>query len=83
MSFCSNCGKELMDGAAFCEECGTPVEQTRGAAAPSGTAAYVSRTQTVATADGTGLSSVQNLPFHIIGGAVFVVVALIYVMLGR
>ena len=77
MSFCSNCGKELMDGAAFCEECGTPVEQTRGAAAPSGTAAYVSRTQTVATADGTGLSSVQNLPFHIIGGAVFVVVALI------
>ena len=62
MSFCSNCGKELMDGAAFCEECGTPVEQPRGAAA---------------TADGTGLSSVQNLPFHIIGGAVFVVVALI------
>ena len=61
MSFCSNCGKELMDGAAFCEECGTPVEQPRGAAAPSG----------------TGLSSVQNLPFHIIGGAVFVVVALI------
>ena len=77
MSFCSNCGKELMDGAAFCEECGTPVEQPRGAAAPSGTAAYASRTQAAATDDGTGLSSVQNLPFHIIGGAVFVVVALI------
>ena len=77
MSFCSNCGKELIDGAAFCEECGTPVAQSHGADAPSSTAAYTSRTQAAAPANGTALSSVQNLPFHIIGGAIFALVALI------
>lgn len=25
MSFCTNCGKELPEGAAFCSSCGTPV----------------------------------------------------------
>lgn len=25
MSFCNNCGKELVPGAKFCFECGTPV----------------------------------------------------------
>ena len=25
MAFCSNCGKELNNGAKFCTECGTPV----------------------------------------------------------
>lgn len=27
MAFCSNCGKELADGAKFCFECGTPVRK--------------------------------------------------------
>ncbi|MCQ2587156.1 MAG: TM2 domain-containing protein [Treponema sp.] len=27
MAFCSNCGAELKDGAAFCGECGTPVQK--------------------------------------------------------
>ncbi len=26
--FCKNCGKELKDGAVFCEECGAKVEST-------------------------------------------------------
>lgn len=25
MAFCQNCGKELLEGAKFCSECGTPV----------------------------------------------------------
>ena len=29
MSVCSNCGAELNVGAKFCEECGTPVPQTK------------------------------------------------------
>lgn len=28
MSFCSNCGKELLAGAKYCFECGTPVGKT-------------------------------------------------------
>ena len=27
MSFCSNCGKEILEGTAFCGACGTPVEE--------------------------------------------------------
>ena len=36
MKFCKNCGKELIDEAAFCPGCGTPVGNT---AAPGGTPA--------------------------------------------
>ncbi|UTC43138.1 zinc-ribbon domain-containing protein [Treponema sp. OMZ 857] len=28
MAFCQNCGKELMDGAKFCDSCGTPAGNT-------------------------------------------------------
>jgi len=27
MAFCNNCGSELKEGARFCEQCGTPVQQ--------------------------------------------------------
>lgn len=38
MSFCSNCGKELMEGAAFCPECGSRVNQRNTAANTTGAA---------------------------------------------
>lgn len=31
MAFCINCGKELVEGAKFCLECGTPVANTQAA----------------------------------------------------
>lgn len=34
MAFCSNCGKEIQDGAAFCASCGKPVAGTAPQAAP-------------------------------------------------
>ena len=35
MAFCSKCGKELPEGATFCPACGTPVQATASAGAPS------------------------------------------------
>jgi hypothetical protein len=34
MAFCTSCGKEVSPGVKFCENCGTPVEQTPVAPAP-------------------------------------------------
>lgn len=33
--FCSNCGKQLEEGAAFCANCGTPISKMRMAESPS------------------------------------------------
>jgi hypothetical protein len=35
MVFCTSCGKEVSPGVKFCENCGTPVEQTPVSPAPS------------------------------------------------
>ncbi len=34
MAYCTNCGKQLMDGAAFCPECGKPVSAAPQDSAP-------------------------------------------------
>jgi hypothetical protein len=37
MVFCTSCGKEVSPGVKFCENCGTPVEQTPASPAPPAT----------------------------------------------
>ena len=39
MSYCSQCGKELVQGAKFCQSCGTPVESAAVAGASGGSSA--------------------------------------------
>ena len=36
MSYCSQCGKELVQGAKFCQNCGAPVKSAAAANASSG-----------------------------------------------
>ena len=39
MSYCSQCGKELVQGAKFCQSCGAPVESAAAAGASGGSSA--------------------------------------------
>ena len=39
MSYCSQCGKELVQGAKFCQSCGDPVESAAAAGASGGSSA--------------------------------------------
>lgn len=39
MSYCSQCGKELVQGAKFCQSCGAPVESVAAAGASGGSSA--------------------------------------------
>ena len=39
MSYCSQCGKELVPGAKFCQNCGAPVESAAAAGASEGSSA--------------------------------------------
>lgn len=54
MSYCSQCGKELVQGAKFCQSCGTPVESA--AVAGTGAAGYGSASANPSSGDSSSAS---------------------------
>ena len=58
MSYCSQCGKELVQGAKFCQSCGAPVESA--AAAGTGAAGYGSASANPSSGSSAGNYQHQN-----------------------
>ena len=58
MSYCSQCGKELVQGAKFCQSCGTPVESA--AVAGTGAAGYGSASANPSSGSYAGYYQQQN-----------------------
>ena len=58
MSYCSQCGKELVQGAKFCQSCGTPVESA--AVAGTGAAGYGSASANPSSGSSAGNYQQQN-----------------------
>lgn len=58
MSYCSQCGKELVQGAKFCQSCGAPVESA--AAAGTGAAGYGSASANPSSGSSAGNYQQQN-----------------------
>ena len=58
MSYCSQCGKELVQGAKFCQNCGAPVESA--AAAGTGAAGYGSASANPSSGSYAGYYERQN-----------------------
>ena len=58
MSYCSQCGKELVQGAKFCQSCGTPVESA--AVAGTGAAGYGSASANPSSGSSAGNYQHQN-----------------------
>ena len=58
MSYCSQCGKELVQGAKFCQSCGAPVESA--AVAGTGAAGYGSASANPSSGSSAGNYQQQN-----------------------
>ena len=58
MSYCSQCGKELVQGAKFCQSCGAPVESA--AVAGTGAAGYGSASANPSSGSSAGNYQHQN-----------------------
>ena len=58
MSYCSQCGKELVQGAKFCQSCGAPVESA--AVAGTGAAGYGSASANPSSGSSAGDYQQQN-----------------------
>ena len=58
MSYCSQCGKELVQGAKFCQNCGAPVESA--AVAGTGAAGYGSASANPSSGSSAGNYQQQN-----------------------
>ncbi len=69
--FCSNCGKNLMDGTKFCQYCGTPVRSAGGrseqatVARPQGVESALNQPSGQAGMTGQRTTPVQSGPAHI------------------
>ena len=62
MSYCSQCGKELVQGAKFCQNCGAPVESA--AVAGTGAAGYGSASANPSSGSSAGNYQQQNAQQH-------------------
>lgn len=70
MSFCTNCGAELSDGVKFCNECGTPVNETENNEKSIGA---IFRRNKIAPITG----------FRIGGGVLMLVIGIILISIGE
>ena len=74
MAFCSKCGKELTSGAAFCQNCGTPVQGNGPAGTAAGSAVPVSGIDAVMKEKSAQDYWLRRLIAFVIDGVIFYVV---------
>ena len=81
MSYCSQCGKELVPGAKFCPNCGHKVEEESFAAQESHEAEQSAQTENHETEQSgqpqsSPLVMEKKLPINIIGGIIFIILGI-------